>query len=160
MLCSLALPSWPAADRLAWAESCRPALRLRPGGRASHLSLVTQEDLQRRYGYFLQVLQETGRLDTHAPAGTQATPENVEAFLARGTVTWNSVTLSRSVYKLRRMANPLSLANAPRDDGLCHRESPGCDVAVRVYPQLRTSIAVQERVVRGLRSTAGLIWVS
>ena len=48
------------ADRTAWEEACRPGMRLTRGGAASHLRAVTQNDLAKRYGYFLDFVS---RLD-------------------------------------------------------------------------------------------------
>lgn len=53
MASSLPLSFWPSDDQCAWAEACRPTQRLRLGGRASHMKRVSQDELARRYGYFL-----------------------------------------------------------------------------------------------------------
>lgn len=52
---SLPLAQWPAADLLEWECACAPGLRLKRGGRASHLKPVTRDDLTRGYGYFLTI---------------------------------------------------------------------------------------------------------
>jgi hypothetical protein len=67
---------WPTADRAAWQEACRPSIRLKRGGAASHMSLVTRQDLGKRYGQFLDFLLRAGRLDGKARAGGQVTPED------------------------------------------------------------------------------------
>ena len=50
VLRSLRTALWPVADKAAWEEACRPSVRLRRGGVASHLRSVTQHDLAKRYG--------------------------------------------------------------------------------------------------------------
>jgi len=79
---SLPLIRWPEADRLGWAAACKPGRRLARGGSASHLASVTQADLARRYGYFLDFLDRSGHLDRAAEAGAQVTPEVIAAFIA------------------------------------------------------------------------------
>lgn len=106
---ALHFDEWPKADRLAWERACRPSHRLKKGGSASHLALITQKDLARRYGEFLGCLRCKGWLDEHAPAAAQVTPANVEAYLgdlAERNV--GSVTKAMCVYKLRRTAQLLS----------------------------------------------------
>jgi integrase/recombinase XerD len=84
---------WPAADRAAWGEACRPRVRLQRGGVASHLRPVVQHELRKRYGLFLDFVSRSGRLDMNAPAAAHVTRENVEAYVAelKGRVT--SVTV-------------------------------------------------------------------
>src|ERR671939_984759 len=101
---SLPIALWPEADRMAWETACRPAERLRAGGRAAHLALITRRDLERRYGYFLGFLARTGRLDRDAPAAHQVTPENVRGYVEELQGRVGSVTLYGSIYKLRRAA--------------------------------------------------------
>jgi len=69
---------------------------------------VTQADLARRYGYFLDYLNRRGVLDSAAPAGAQVTPGAVASFLAEVRPIWRSVTHAQSIYKLRRMAEILA----------------------------------------------------
>jgi hypothetical protein len=108
MMRALPLSEWPEADRRAWEQACRPGVRLKRGGRASHMKPITRDDLERRYGYFLHHLSSTGELDLSAPAGAQVTPETVASYLERVRPLWSSVTLAQSVYKLRRMAEILT----------------------------------------------------
>src|ERR671926_1914990 len=99
---------WPEADRVAWEAACRPAERLRAGGRAAYLAPITCADLERRYGYFLDFLDRTGRLDRDAPAAHQVTSENVHAYVEELQARVGSVTLYGSIYKLRRAAEIIS----------------------------------------------------
>jgi integrase len=69
---------------------------------------VTQADLCRRYGYFLDHLDRRGVLDLAAPASAQVTRGAVESFLAEVGSIWRSVTQAQSTYKLRRMAEILA----------------------------------------------------
>lgn len=110
MITSLPLDEWPSADRLAWLQACEPAPSWRRGGAASRLKPITRNDLKRRYGYFLKALRERGVLDLQARAGQLVTPENVDCYIERVRAGWTSVTLARSVYKLRRMAGILAPA--------------------------------------------------
>jgi integrase len=102
-VCSLPLELWPAADRTAWEAACRPAVRLTRGGTASHLKPVTQHDLQRRYGYFLDFLSRCGRLDLNSEAGGQTTPENVNSYILELGDRVSSVTVHGSISKLRQI---------------------------------------------------------
>ena len=95
---------WPEADRLGWAAACKPGQRLARGGSASHLASVTQADLARRYGYFLDFLDRSGHLDRAAEAGAQVTPEVIAAFIAELQARVSSVTVARTIYKVRRAA--------------------------------------------------------
>jgi len=69
---------------------------------------ITQDDLARRYGYFLDHRNRCGGLDLSAPAGAQVTPAAVDTFLAEIGSIWRSVTQAQSIYKLRRMAEILA----------------------------------------------------
>ncbi len=100
---SLPIEVWPTADRAAWEEACRPSVRLKRGGAASHMRPVTQRDLARRYGLFLDSLFRSGRLDGKARAGTQVTPDNVDAYVTELKSRVHSVTVYGSIQKLRRM---------------------------------------------------------
>ncbi len=103
---------WPEADRRAWQDACRPIVRLKKGGSASHLKPVSQQDIARRYGRYLGFLKRTGRLDmtAAAAAASQVTPEKVEAYIATFPGEIRSVTAWNCIYKLRRAAQLLSPA--------------------------------------------------
>jgi integrase len=101
---SLPLKEWSEADRLAWEAACRPAKRLVRGGVASHLAVVTQVDLANRYGLFLDFLLRSRRLDPRADAGVQVTPEATTPFIVELQARVSSVTVSRTIYKVRRAA--------------------------------------------------------
>lgn len=104
---TLHVDQWPVADRLAWQEACRPSVRLKPGGSASYLAPVSQEDFARRYGLFVGYLKLISRLDLNAPAASQVTPPNVAAYLVHLAARVSSVTAWNSIYKLRRAAELL-----------------------------------------------------
>jgi site-specific recombinase XerD len=99
---SLPLSLWPAADRSAWLAACQPGARLQRGGAGSHLKLVTRSDLAQRYGYFLDFLARSHRLDPKAAAGAQVTLENVDSYVAEMKSRISSVTIYGSICKLRR----------------------------------------------------------
>jgi site-specific recombinase XerD len=99
---SLPIHLWPSADRAAWEEACRPSVRLKRGGAASHMRTVTQNILTKRAGYFFDFLSRSGQLYMNAPAGAQVTTENVEAYVAELKGRVKSVTVYGSIQKLRR----------------------------------------------------------
>ena len=101
---SLPIAEWPAADRIGWAEACRPAQRLKRGGAASHLAAVSQDDIANRYGLYLDYLNRNGRFDPAQNAMALITPDNVNAFIGELQGRVRSVTVWNSVYKLRRAA--------------------------------------------------------
>src|SRR5205823_14288723 len=79
---SLPFDLWPMADRISWEKACQPNVRFQRGGAASHLKPVTQKDLAKRYGGFLDFLLRSGRFDREAAAGAQVIPNNVENYVA------------------------------------------------------------------------------
>jgi site-specific recombinase XerD len=99
---ALPVGRWPAADRTAWQEACRPSVRLKRGGAASHLKPVVQRDLTKRYGLFLDSVSRLGRLQMTADAAAQVTPDNVQAYVAELKSRVSSVTVYGSIQKLRR----------------------------------------------------------
>jgi site-specific recombinase XerD len=101
---SLPVAEWPEDDRHGWTEALRPAQRLNRGGPASHLALVSQADIARGYGLYLDYLQRAGRLDPAGNAATLVTADCVQAFIAELQARVRSVTVWNSVYKLRRAA--------------------------------------------------------
>ena len=74
---SLSVAQWPTADRLAWEAACRPAARLKKGGAAAHLKEITRSDLSRRYGYFLNFVDQSEGLDPNAAVTAYVTPDRV-----------------------------------------------------------------------------------
>ena len=112
---SLPVHEWPEADRKALEETCRPGLRLKPGGRASHFAEASLKDFTNRYGAYLGFLQRRGVLNLKAKAAAQVTRPNVNAYIvelkARKVL---SVTIWNCVYKLRRASQ---LLDPKRDIG-------------------------------------------
>jgi hypothetical protein len=134
---SLPIRDWPAADRDGWVDACKPGQRLTRGGNASHLAPITQTDLARRYGYFLDFLARSGRLDLTAGAGTLVTLEATIPFVAELQARASSVTVSRTIYKLRRAAECIAphrsfawLAEIGRDLELLERPKDKFDRVV------------------------------
>jgi integrase len=99
---SLPIELWPEADRKAWISACRPSQRLKRGGAASHMKVITRDDLARRYGYFLDCMDRRGLLDLDKAAGAHVTPEDVDVYVAELARRVGSVTAHGSIYKLRR----------------------------------------------------------
>jgi hypothetical protein len=99
---SLPIDLWPEADRTAWISACQPSQRLKRGGAASHMKVITRDDLARRYGYFLDCMDRLGLLDLNNAAGAHVTPEKVDGYLQELTDRVGSVTVQGSIYKLRR----------------------------------------------------------
>ena len=104
---SVPFAEWSEADRFASTAARRPAERLKRGGAASHMRDITFRDLTRRYGYFLDYVQRTERLDKAAGVAAYVTPDRVRAFVAELQARVGSVTVYGSIYKLRRMAEVL-----------------------------------------------------
>ena len=104
---SLAREQWPAADQAAWQAACRPGIRLLRGGAASHLKLVSRQDLERRYAIYLDFLDRNRRLDANLPAAAHVTRENVDAYLRETKRLVSSVTVYNSISNLRRIAQML-----------------------------------------------------
>jgi integrase len=109
---SLPIELWPEADRRAWMSASRPSQRLKRGGAGSHMKPVTLNDLERRYGYFLDCMNRRGLLDPNKAAGAHVTPENVDTYLEELTARVGSVTVQGSICKLRRACE---LINPARD---------------------------------------------
>jgi integrase/recombinase XerD len=107
---SLSVEQWPTADRLAWEAACRPAARLKKGGAAAHLKEITRSDLSRRYGYFLEFVDQSEGLDPTAAVTAYVTPDRVACYEAELQKCVGSVTLYGSIYKLRRTAQLLNPA--------------------------------------------------
>jgi integrase len=76
------------------------------------LKAITQHDLARRYGYFLDFMSRSGLLDSDKPAGGHVTTVNVANYLAELKSRVASVTVYGSIYKLRRACE---LIDASRD---------------------------------------------
>jgi integrase len=105
---SLPLNQWSDGDRQAWENACWPGSRLKSGGAASRLAQVTRDTIAWRYGLFLGVLQQGGRLNASAAAASQVTPSNVEAYITSLTARVRSVTLHGYVQGLHRAARLLA----------------------------------------------------
>jgi site-specific recombinase XerD len=105
---SLPIDEWSQADRRALEEACRPGIRLKPGGRASHFAKASIEDFVTRYGAYLGFLQRRGILKLKATAAAQVTRSNVKAYLAELKERALSVTIWNCIYKLRRMSQLLN----------------------------------------------------
>jgi len=97
---------------MAWQEACRPAVRLRAGGNASHMRPVTQNDLAKRYGFFLDFLSRRGKLNLAAAAGALVTRDHVEQYVSGLKDRVSSVTVYGSIQKLRRVTQLI----APEQD--------------------------------------------
>src|SRR5437588_700759 len=147
---SLPIQKWCKKDRLGWAVACQPGLRLRRGGAASHLALVSRADIANRYGLFLDFLQRNGRFDAGEGALNLVTPANVSTFIAELKGLVRSVTVWNSVYKLRRAAQLI----APHGDfgWLVEIES---DIALTMVPRSKNDrLVLTERLVE-----AGLLLI-
>jgi len=105
---SLPVHEWPEADRKAWEEACRPGIRLKPGGGASHFAEASLKDFINRYGAYLGFVQRRGVLNAKAAAAAQVTRSNVNAYIAElKERKLSSVTIWNCIYKLRRASQLL-----------------------------------------------------
>ena len=100
---SLPVELWPAADKTAWEAACRPGVRLKGGGAASHMRRVTQNMLAQRYWLFLDFVSRSRRLDQAAEAAGHVIPELVEPYVEELKTRVSSVTIYGSIQKLRRI---------------------------------------------------------
>lgn len=100
---SLPLDHWPSADRAAWEEACRPSVRFKRGGAASHFRPVTQKELCKRYGLFLGFLRRSGRLELNAAAAALVIFDHVQGYVTELQARTSSVNVYGSIQKLRRM---------------------------------------------------------
>jgi integrase len=100
---SLPLELWSAADKTAWEAACKPGVRLKGGGAASHMRRVTQNMLAQRYGLFLDFVSRSKRLDQAAEAAGHVTSELVEPYVDELKKRVSSVTVYSSIQKLRRI---------------------------------------------------------
>jgi integrase len=109
---SLPIKEWPHADRTAWQAACRPGVRLKGGGAASHMRPVTQHDLAKRHGLFLDFVARSNKLDLDVEAGGHVRLELVEPFVEELKKRVGSVTVYGSIQKLRRITQLI----APKRD--------------------------------------------
>jgi integrase len=107
---ALPLDLWPQQDRKAWSEACRPATRLKPGGRAGHLKPVTREAHAEQYAYFLGFLDRNRLLELHGPATANVTAAKVDAYIAELKTHVSSTTLHSRICRLRRAAQYMAPA--------------------------------------------------
>ena len=84
--------------------------RLKRGGAGAHMKPITQGDLARRYGYFLDCMNRRGLLDPNKAAAGHVTREGVDAYLAELRDRVGSVTIHGSIYKLRRACELIDTA--------------------------------------------------
>jgi integrase len=95
------------ADQAAWQRAIAPRARLRKGGAGGHLAAITQRDLARRYGYFVDHLIRKGLFDPDAGPAAQVTTDLVASFVEELSSRVGSVTTAGTVYKVRRAAELL-----------------------------------------------------
>ena len=140
---SLPVKEWPPADQRAWEEACRPAIRLKKGGSASHLAPVSRNDITNRYGAFLGFLQRRGVLDLLSPAAGQVTPANVERYIDELKARVRSFTIWNAAYKLRWVAE---LMNPEADFGWLREMEK--DLALVIEPRSKLDrLVLAERLV-------------
>jgi hypothetical protein len=106
-VCSVPIGDWPIADRAAWERALAPRARLSKGGAGAHLARITQEDLARRYGYFIDHLIRKNLFHSEALPASQVTPDHVTSFVDELRARVASVTTAHTIYKLRRAAQLL-----------------------------------------------------
>lgn len=104
----LPVEDWPAADRRAWQDACRPSLRLRRGGSACHIKPVSRAAYVRAYGYLLDFCLRTDRLDPQAAAAGHVTPAVMAAFLIELQTRVGSIARHNYLSRIDRMARLLA----------------------------------------------------
>jgi hypothetical protein len=100
----LPFEQWPESDRRAWEAACKPAMRLKRGGGAGHLKLVTRDDHAERYGRFLGFLDHYGLLRREDPPAANVTMENIQAYMEHRKRCVSPMTLHADIGRVRRMA--------------------------------------------------------
>jgi len=93
---------------------------------------VTQDDLARRYGYFIDHLIRNDLFKPDAPPAGQVTPDRIEAFVEELRARVGSVTTAQTIHKLRRAAQLLE-------------SEPGLHMARRDRKGLRRDDAPQSK---------------
>ena len=104
---SVPIVDWTIADRTAWERAIAPRARLCKGGAGAHLARITQNDLARRYGYFVDHLMRNDLFKPGALPAGQVTPDRIETFVEELRSRVGSVTTANTIYKLRRAAELL-----------------------------------------------------
>jgi integrase len=104
---SVPIAEWSLADRSAWERAIAPRARLRKGGAGAHLVPISQDDLARRYSYFVDHLMRNHVFDPEAPAAGQVTADRVGGFVDELRSRVGSVTTAHTIHKLRRAAQLL-----------------------------------------------------
>ncbi len=104
---SAPLADWTIADQAALERAIAPRARLQKGGAGTHLAPITQRDLARRYGYFVDHLLRKGLFDPQAGPAAQVSPDPVASLVEELSARVSSVTATGTVYKLRRAAELL-----------------------------------------------------
>ena len=108
MLRSLKIDSWPASDRETWRAALEPGRGWRRGGAASRFRPATTNDLERRYGYFLQFCQQIGKFDPNGASAALVREDNVVAYVAHVQTFWASITVHTAAQRLWHMARILA----------------------------------------------------
>jgi site-specific recombinase XerD len=140
---SLPVGEWPPAHQAAWDEACRPAIRLKAGGSASHLAPVSRNDIANRYGAFLGFLQRRGVLDLLSPAAGQVTPANVALYVDELKVRVRSFTIWNAIYKLRWAAEMMN-----QQGDFCWLREIENDLALLIEPKSKFDrLVLAERLV-------------
>ena len=101
---SLKPQEWPLADQMALEQARRPHGRLTRGGAAAHLKPVSQSDLEKRYGLFLDHAARSGMLVDAGQPAASVTPDTVDSYVSELKQRVSSVTVQTSIAKLKRMA--------------------------------------------------------
>ncbi len=105
---ALPVEDWPAADRIAWQDACRPSLRLHRGGSACHIKPVSRVAYVRAYGYLLDFCLRTNRFDPKAVAAGHVTPAVMAAFLIELEARVGTITRHNYLSRIERMTRLLA----------------------------------------------------
>jgi integrase/recombinase XerD len=72
---------WPAPDRLAWEEACRPSSLFTVAGSASRLAPITRSKRAGEWGRYLSYLRELGQLDPSEPTAQRLTSDRLAGYI-------------------------------------------------------------------------------
>jgi integrase len=75
------IEEWPATDRLAWEQACRPAPLLTMAGLATGLAHITREKRAGEWGRYLSYLRDVGELDADEPTAQRLNPTRLAGYI-------------------------------------------------------------------------------
>jgi site-specific recombinase XerD len=75
------IPEWPTVDQQGWLAALEPGDVIDPGGLRAHHAAISNRNVSRSYGRWLQWLDRHGWLDSAEAPGDRVTPERVRSYV-------------------------------------------------------------------------------